>query len=115
MAIMKSLTLNGVTYDIAAGGGSATTVKTVTLKGDKWVREGDDEYQHYQIVELDNVTTKTRIEIQPTPDLLKLLYAVSLGLYVENIEGVVRVYAIGANPTGAELTVQLTLTEVEVD
>ena len=111
MAVMKSLTLNGTTYDIAAGG-SATTAKTVTLYGDKWTSE--DEYQHYQVVPLEGVTTKTRVEIQPTPELLQVLYIVSLGLYVENIEGVVRVYAIGANPEGADLTVQLTMTEVEV-
>ena len=113
MAIMKSLTLNGTRYDIAAGGGSTTTVKTVTLSGDKWVKE--DDYQHYQVVELEDVTTTTRIEIQPTPGLLQLLYVASLGLYVENIEGVVRVYAVGTSPEGADLTVQLTLTEVEVD
>lgn len=114
MAIMKSLTLNGTRYDIAAGG-SSTTVKTVTLGGNDWVREGDDEYQHYQIVELENVTTTTRIEIQPTPGLLQLLYVASFGLYVENIEGVVRVYAVGASPIGTDLTVQLTMTEVEVE
>lgn len=113
MAIMKSLTLNGKRYDIAAGGGSATTVKTVTLSGNNWTKE--DDYQHYQVVALEGVTTSTRIEIQPTPGLLQLLYVASLGLYVENIEGVVRVYAVGTSPEGTDLTVQLALTEVEVE
>lgn len=112
MAVMKSLTLNGVTYDIAAGG-SSTTAKAITLYGDKWTSA--DSYQHYQVVPLEGVTTKTRVEIQPTPELLQLLYLVSLGLYVENIEGVVRVYAIGTNPAGVDLEIQLTMTEVEVD
>lgn len=113
MAVMKSLTLNGTRYDIAAGG-SATIVKTVTLYGSEWVREGDDEYQHYQMVPLRDVTTTTRIEIQPTQGLLQLLYVASLGLYVENIEGQVRVHAVGTIPTDTDITVQLALTEVEV-
>ena len=113
MAIMKSLTLNGKRYDIAAGGGSTTTVKAVTLSGSGWTSAND--YQHYQKINIDGVTKNTRIEIQPTtPGLLELLYVASLGLYVENNEGEVMVYAVGTSPAGTDLSVQLSLTEVEV-
>lgn len=107
MAVLRTLTLNGTTYEVES---SHATVQTVTLSADQWVGSGS---KYSQVVAVPGITTKTKIDIQPTEDLLALLYLASFGLYVENNEGVVTVFAVGATP-GVDLTVQLTMSEVEV-
>ena len=107
MAVLRTLTLNGTTYEVES---SHATVHTVTLAADKWVYSGG---MYSQVVDLPGITKQTKIDIQPTSDLLALLYLMSFGIYVENNEGVVTVIALGANPN-MDIEVQFTASEVEV-
>ena len=108
MAVLRTLTLNGTTYEVES---SHASIHTVTLSASTWVGSGS---KYSQVVSIPGITTKTKVDIQPTEDLLALLYLASFGLYVENNEGVVTVFAIGATPN-IDITVQLTLSEVEVE
>lgn len=108
MAVLRTLTLNGTKYEVES---SLANVRTVTLPSNLWTGSGS---KYSQNLTLSGITTKTKIDIQPTEDLVNILYVYSFGLYIENNEGVARVFAYGAKPS-IDLTVQLTLSEVEVE
>lgn len=107
MPIMRTLTLNGVTYDVES---SVPTAKTVTLKAANWLGNASP---YSQVVDLANVTSKTKVDLQPTLNQLDTLYSQSVGFYTVNEDGVVTVYAVGNKPT-ADFAIQVTMTEVEV-
>ena len=106
MPIMRTLTLNGVRYEVES---SIPTTKTITLKASAWL---GDTSPYSQVVTLANVTSKTKVDLQPTSSQLNTLHAQCLGFYTENAGGVVTAYAIGHNPT-EDFTFQVTMTEVE--
>lgn len=106
MPIMRTLTINGVTYDVES---SVPTTGTVALKASAW---RGDASPYYQVVALANVTPLTKVDLQPTTRQLDTLHAQSLGFYTENDGGVVTAYAVGNKPL-EEFTFQVTLTEVE--
>ena len=105
MGIMKTLTINGVKYDVVP----VVPASSVTLLANAWVDGGD---KYYQIVELEGVTPKTKVNLQPTPDQLVEFQNEVLAFMAENEGGVVTVYAIGDLPTG-DHTIQTTLKEVD--
>lgn len=105
MGIMRTLTINGVTYDVAP----VVPSSNVTLLANAWVGEEDS---YYQIVELSGVTEHTMVDLQPTSEQLVEFHNKVLGFVAENEGGVVTVFAIGDKPTG-DHTIQVTLTEVE--
>lgn len=107
MAIMRTLTLNGVTYDVESGN---PTASTVTLKAANWLGTSSP---YSQVVAVSDVTPLTKVDLQPTIDQLDTLYTKSLGFYTVNEDGVVTVYAVGDRPT-EDFTIQITKTEVEV-
>ena len=107
MAVMRTLTLNGVTYKVES---SVPTAKTVTLKADNWL---GDTSPYSQVVAIGDVTSRTKVDLQPTVAQLDTLYAMSLGFYAVNEDGVVTVYAVGSKPT-QDFVIQVTMTEVEV-
>lgn len=106
MAIMRTLTLNGVTYAVES---SVPTAKTVTLKAADWL---GDTSPYAQVVALGDVTSRTKVDLQPTVSQLDTLYAMSLGFFAVNEDGIVTVYAVGNKPT-EDFVIQVTLTEVE--
>ena len=106
MAIMRTLTLNGVTYAVES---SIPTAKTVTLKAADWL---GDTSPYAQVVALGDVTSRTKVDLQPTDEQLNTLYAMALGFFAVNEDGVVTVYAVGNKPT-EDFVIQVTLTEVE--
>ena len=105
MGIMKTLTINGVKYDVVP----VVPASSVTLLANAWVDGGD---RYYQVVELEGVTPKTKVNLQPTPDQLVEFQNEVLAFMAENEGGVVTVYAIGDLPTG-DHTIQTTLKEVD--
>lgn len=107
MAVLRTLTLNGVTYAVES---SVPTATTVTLKASDWL---GDTSPYSQVVVVSNVTSLTKVDLQPTVNQLNNLYSKSIGFYTVNEDGVVRVYAVGHKPT-EDITIQITLTEVEV-
>lgn len=106
MGVMRTLTLNGVTYSVES---SVPTANTVTLKAASWL---GDTSPYSQVVAIDGVTSRTKVDLQPTMDQVNTLYSQSVGFFTVNEAGVVRVQAVGNKPT-EDFTIQITLTEVE--
>ena len=106
MPIMRTLTLNGVTYAVES---SVPTAKTAALKASNWL---GDTSPYSQVVAIGDVTSRTKVDLQPTVAQLDTLYKMSLGFYAVNEDGVVTVYAVGNKPT-EDFTIQVTMTEVE--
>ena len=107
MAIMKTLTLNGETYNLTP----LVPVAKVTLTASGWMR--DDSSGHYsQEVNLPGVTKYTKVDLQPTLAQIDSFYTLSMGFFAINWDGHVKVYAIGNKPTD-DITIQVSLTEVD--
>ena len=106
MSVMRTLTLNGVTYRVESPVPLATTI---TLRADGWLGETSP---FSQVVSLSNVTSMTKVDLQPTVDQLHLLHSHPVGFCAVNEDGVVTVYAVGNKPT-EDFTFQVTMTEVE--
>ena len=108
MGVMRTLTLNGVTYAVES---SVPTTITATLKVADWL---GDTSPYSQVVAVDGVTSRTKVDLQPTMDQVDMMYSQSVGFFTMNEGGVVRAFAVGNRPT-EEFTFQITMTEVESD
>ena len=106
MPIMRTLTINGVTYSVES---SVPTADTITLNAYAWLGNASP---YSQVVTPGDVTSLTKVDLQATLEQLTSLYAQSLGFYTENDNGVVTAYAVGNKPTD-DFTFQVTMTEVE--
>lgn len=105
MGLMKTLTINGKTYALS----SVVPASSVTLLADRWVSDGE---AYSQVVEVQGVTSCSKVDLQPTPEQLAEFHHKVLGFVAENDYGIVTVYAIGDKPL-SDHTIQITLTEVE--
>lgn len=105
MGILKTLTINGTTYNVTP----VVPASSVTLLASAWVGDGDS---YSQVVEIPEVTAHTKVDLQPTSDQLAEFHYKVLSFVAENNGGVVTVYAIGDKPTG-DHTIQITKTEVQ--
>lgn len=115
---LKLIKVNAVTVDLTGAtveedDGTISTVTsarmaTVTLLAEKWT--GSDTL-YSQVVELDDVTEFTKIDLQPSPEQLQELMAYEISLTAVNNDGIVTVYAIGSAPT-VDYTMQAILMEV---
>ena len=105
MSIMRTLTINGVKYNVVP----VVSTSSVTLLAGAWVDEGD---KYSQVVTLAGVTAHTKVNLQPTPEQLVEFHDKVLGFMAQNDGGVVTVYAVGDKPTG-DHTIQTTLKEVD--
>lgn len=106
MGVLRTLTLNGTTYAVES---SIPSTATVTLKATDWLGETSP---YSQVVALGNVTSRTKVDLQPTVEQVDALYSQSVGFFTVNEGGVVRVNAVGNKPT-ENFVIQVTLTEVE--
>ena len=104
MAVMKTLSVNGVTYTVTP----SVPVSSVTLLASAWEDNGG---AYSQVVVIPGVTAYTKVDLQPTPEQLEIFYTKALGFVAENENGVVTVYSIGDRPLN-DYTIQVTLTEV---
>lgn len=105
MSMMKTLTVNGVTYKVI----NAVPTDSVTLLASAWKGDGD---RYSQVVEVPGVTAHTKVDLQPTSEQLEEFHYKILAFVAENEGGVVTVYSIGDKPQG-DHTIQITKTEVE--
>lgn len=105
MGVMRTLTINGVKYDVVP----CVPATSITLLESSWLGEGD---LHYQMVEVPGATAHTKVDLQPTADQLSEFHYLTLAFVAENDGGTVTVYAIGDRPT-KDHTIQITKTEVE--
>ncbi len=105
MSVMKTLTINGVTYDVVP----VVPAKSVTLLASAWVTDGEI---HSQVVAVPGVSVHTKVDLQPTSEQLAEFHYKVLAFVAENDGGIITVYSVGDKPTG-DHTIQITLTEVE--
>ena len=82
MAVMKTLSVNGVTYTVTP----SVPVSSVTLLASAWEDSGG---AYSQVVVIPGVTAYTKVDLQPTPEQLEIFYTKALGFVAENENGVV--------------------------
>lgn len=83
-------------------------VKSSITLSTSWEGEGP----YTQSITLSNATANSKVDLYPDAIVIQQMYDDGvIALYIENNEGVLTAYAIGAAPT-AELTVQAIITEV---
>lgn len=91
-------------------------VITVTLDIDKWTEitsETDPNLGYYgQSVSIDNITTYSRLDLQPNADMLAEFQALNLVFVTENNNGVITVYSVGDMPLKS-YTMQATIIETD--
>ena len=87
------------------------TPASVTLYADRWVKDADNRY--YQIVTIRNalVTPNSKVDLQPSAEMLSVFHQKDLAFVAENEDGIVRVYCVGQVPVN-NYTIQCTVTEV---
>lgn len=106
MAILKTLTVNGVTYSVT----TPTPVTSVTLLASAW--EGDGNL-YSQVVTVPGVTEKSQVNLTPTVEQLTIFYEKDLTFVSENNGGVVTIYVIGQKPQN-DYTIPANIVEVVV-
>ena len=106
MPIMKTLTINGVTYTVTP----QVPVSTVTLRASAWEGEGSP---YSQIVTIEGITERSKVDLHPSVEQLEIFRNKDLTFNTENVGGVVTVFAIGDKPAH-DYTVQVSITEVSV-
>ena len=105
MGILKTLTINGTTYNVTA----AVPAANVTLLASAWKSDGE---AYSQVVDIPGVTAHTKVDLQPTSEQLVEFHSKDLAFVAENDGGTVTVFAIGDKPA-SDHTIQITKTEVE--
>ena len=86
-----------------------TKITTINLLVANWV---GSESPYSQQVLIDGITEYSKIDLQPTPEILAYLQDYEINLTTANIGGVVTVYAIGDCPD-QDLQIQATVSEVK--
>lgn len=105
MAILKTLTVNGVAYSVTP----VVPASSVTLLASAWKGDGN---AYSQVVEIPGVTPNTKVDLQPTSDQLVEFHYKDLAFVAENDGGTVTIYTVGDKPVN-DHTIQVTKTEVE--
>lgn len=104
MAIMKTLTINGITYRVIP----LVTQTTVTLLASAWVA---DDKRYSQVVNMAGVTPRSRVDLKPSVEQLEIFYEKDVTFSTENEGGVVTVYVVGQKPEN-DYTIQADIVEV---
>lgn len=87
---------------------NTTTAGSITLLADAWVGETTP---WAQVVEVDGVTVNSKIDLNPTPEVIYDLQEKKITLTAVNDNGVVTVYALATKPT-SDYTIQVLRTEI---
>jgi hypothetical protein len=104
MAILKTLTINGVTYRVA----QQVETATITLRASAWV--GDNK-RYSQTVNIAGVTAHSRVDLKPSVEQIEMFYEKDVTFSTENNGGVVTVYVVGEKPEN-DYTMQVDIVEV---
>ena len=83
-------------------------VTTISLAAASW---GGSSAPYSQVVEINTVTSATKIDLQPTVAQIVSMQNDDIALMAENSDGVVTIYSFGGKPS-ADMTMQVLLTEV---
>ena len=90
----------------ASGGGAAAKMTEIVLPASAW-KNGQSPY--YQDVTVDGISVNSIVYMLPSVEQIVAFHHTALTAV--NMDGAVRVYAIGEKP-GANITIQAALTEV---
>lgn len=77
-----------------------------------WTKDNDNKYS--QTLTLDGITKNSRLDLQPTAEMLAEFKQLGLVFVTENNGGTITVYSVGNMPTKA-YTIQATIIETECD
>lgn len=86
-----------------------TKTTTIDLLAENWI---GDTSPYYQQVTIFGITEFSKIDLQPTPEVLGYLQDYEITLTTSNDGGIVKIYALGSKPD-QDLQVQVTITEVK--
>lgn len=86
-------------------------VVTVNLS-ETWTQDADGKYS--QTITIDNITAHSRLDLQPTADMLAEFKQLGLVFVTENNGGTITVYSVGNMPLKS-YTMQATIIETECD
>ena len=106
MAILKTLTINGVTYKVA----TPVPVVSITLLASAWVGSNN---LYSQVISVPGVTENSQINLTPSVEQLAIFYDKDITFVTENDGGVVTVYVIGQKPE-SDYTIPANIVEVIV-
>lgn len=103
---LNATELNAMTQTIE---NNQVSTVSITLSANGWNSSGDN---FTQVVTIAGAGANSKIDLQPdAATIAALIESGTLGLYIQNNNGVFTAYAIAAAPTTA-LTAQATITEV---
>ena len=92
-------------------------LETVTLDVNSWVETacGTDVVTgaYNQVVELANITSRSRLDLQPDVDMVAEMGALGVSFVTENKGGILTVYSVGNKPTKTYV-MQATVVETDV-
>lgn len=88
---------------------NTSRIAYIDLFASAW--EGEDNV-YSQVVRIDGVTQYSQVDLTPSAEQLSIFHSKDVGFVAENVDGVVRVYAIGQKPTN-DYRMQVTITEVK--
>ena len=88
--------------------GSSSRISYVNLISANW--QGDAS-PYSQVVSIDGITEYSKVDLNPSVELLAVFHDKDIAFVTENEDGIVTVYCIGQKPT-ANYEMQVTITEV---
>lgn len=86
-------------------------IRTILLSADGWV---GDTSPFSQVVAIEDITENSKIDLQPTTDVLAYLTDEEISLTASNNSGVVSIYALNYKPA-IDITIQVSITEVIIE
>lgn len=86
-------------------------IVTISLPEDAWVGDNSPYSQTFEVGTISGVTSKSKIDLQPTVELLEYLQNEEIVLTSENNDGVVTFYALGWKPE-MDIEIQATINEM---
>lgn len=104
MAILKTLTVNGVTYTVA----SPIPVTSINLLASEWVGSGS---LYSQVVPIVGITENSQVNLTPSIEQLATFYEKDITFVTENNGGELTVYVIGQKPLN-DYTIPVSIVEV---
>lgn len=92
---------------------SSASIGEVTLYANAWRESVAGDSLYFQEVDIVGVTENSQVDLTPSIEQLAIFHHKDLAFVTENVDGKVKVYALGDKPTN-DYTIQVTITEVYV-
>ena len=93
-----------------SGGGSMPKLTTVTIPASGWSGSASP---YNQVIAVNGVNVNSKLDLQPTPNMIVELQNDEISLMLTNNQGTVTAWAIGNKPT-KDYTIDVLITEVTI-